>query len=116
MNRTLTIAWLIFAAGFCGALLSGCATTQEPQVRIVEKTVPVAVPCVSDRTPAPPIYPDADDALRAAPSAAARYALMAAGRLLRVQRLAELEPAVAACRMPARQIDGGGRGAVEPPP
>lgn len=100
MNRTLTICILAGVVAFSALILMGCATTQEPQVRIVEKSIPTPVPCVSDRTPPPPTYPDSDEALRSAPSAAARYALIAAGRLLRIQRLAELEPAVAACRTP----------------
>jgi hypothetical protein len=45
-----------------------------------------------------PRYPDTDAALRAAPGAADRYQLMAAGRILRQERLEELERAIAACR------------------
>lgn len=79
---------------------AACATTAEPPVRVVEKAVPVPVPCVSDGTPKPGAYPDTDAALKAAPSAAARYALIAAGRLLRIQRLLEVEPVIEACRAP----------------
>jgi hypothetical protein len=46
----------------------------------------------------PPRYPDSDVALRAAPGAADRYQLMAAGRILRDRRLDELERVVAGCR------------------
>ncbi len=79
---------------------ASCATTGEPGVRVVEKAVPTPVPCVSDTTPRPGAYPDTDDALKAAVSAAARYGLMAAGRILRDQRLAEVEPVIEACRKP----------------
>jgi hypothetical protein len=45
-----------------------------------------------------PKYPDTDAALKDAGGAADRYQLMAAGRLLRMRRLAELEKTVDACR------------------
>jgi hypothetical protein len=48
--------------------------------------------------PAPPRYPDTDAALRRAPGAADRYQLLAAGRILRNQRLEQLEAVVAGCR------------------
>lgn len=78
--------------------LAACATKPEPVIRTIEVKVPVAVECVPKALPGPPTYPDTDAALRAAPSAADRYLLTAAGRLLRVQRLAEVEPVIAACR------------------
>jgi hypothetical protein len=46
----------------------------------------------------PPKYPDTDQTLREAGGAADRYQLMAAGRLLRIQRLAELERILEGCR------------------
>jgi aspartate/methionine/tyrosine aminotransferase len=46
----------------------------------------------------PPRYPDTEAALRAAGGAADRYQLLAAGRILRQQRLEELEKAIAGCR------------------
>ena len=55
-------------------------------------------PCVPKTLDPPPRYPDTDAALRAAGGAADRYQLMAAGRILRQQRLDELEKAIAACR------------------
>lgn len=54
--------------------------------------------CVPRNLPGPPRYPDTDAALRAAGGAADRYQLMAAGRLLRQQRLEDLERVVAGCR------------------
>jgi hypothetical protein len=48
--------------------------------------------------PHPPKYPDTDVALREAGGAADRYQLLAAGRLLRIQRLNELEKTIDGCR------------------
>lgn len=79
--------------------LSACATTPpEPVIRTVEVKVPVAVACVPKTLAGPPTYPDTAQALKAAPGAADRYQLLAAGRLLRAQRLAEIEPVLEACR------------------
>jgi hypothetical protein len=60
--------------------------------------VPVLVACVPPGLGQPPAYPDTAAALRAQPGAAERYQLMAAGRLVRDQRLSEVEPVLAACR------------------
>lgn len=54
--------------------------------------------CVPDDLGAPPAYPDTDAALRDAGGAADRYQLIAAGRLLRQQRLQKLEETVKRCR------------------
>ncbi|OHB31318.1 MAG: hypothetical protein A2790_02020 [Phenylobacterium sp. RIFCSPHIGHO2_01_FULL_69_31] len=54
--------------------------------------------CVPRNLPPPPRYPDTDGALRAAPGAADRYQLMAAGRILRMERLQDLERVIAGCR------------------
>lgn len=81
--------------------LAACATKpSEPVVKIVEVKVAIPISCISDKLPAPKPYPDEDAALKAAGGAADRYQLIAAGRLLRKQRLAEVEPAIAACRKP----------------
>lgn len=82
------------------AVLSACATQPAPvaTIRTVEVKVPVPTPCVPAALGPAPAYPDTAAALRAAPDAADRYRLMAAGRLLRDQRLAELEPVVKGCR------------------
>jgi hypothetical protein len=81
--------------------MAGCASTPDPDVpeRIVtvEVAVPVAQPCVPATLGPAPDYPDTDEALRSAPDAATRYLLIAAGRLLRIARLGEVEPVVAAC-------------------
>lgn len=79
-------------------LLSGCATTGTPTVRTVTVDRPVAVACVPATLDGAPAYPDTDDALRGARDAAERYALIAAGRLLRIARLGEVEPVLETCR------------------
>lgn len=78
-------------------VLTGCATTApEPRIetRIVE--VPVAVSCRVEIGP-DPVYPDSDEALRAAPNTFERVKLLVAGRLLRIAREAELKAALKAC-------------------
>lgn len=111
--RTLVLAPL------CAVALSGCGTLfgkkpapapalPPPEIK-AEPTPhrpppppppPPAPPraCVPKTLGPPPRYPDTDAALRGAPGAADRYQLMAAGRILRQQRLEELERVVAGCR------------------
>lgn len=69
---------------------------------VVMRPAPVRVSCLPRNFPRAPRYPDTDEALRAAPGAADRYQLMAAGRLMRERRLAEVERAIEACRRAAR--------------
>lgn len=69
-----------------------------PPPRVIVAPPPPPKSCVPRTLGGPPRYPDTDGALRAAPGAADRYQLMAAGRILRQQRLDDLERAVAACR------------------
>jgi len=99
--------------------LAGCQTLRRERVEaappppeliaappvVVEVQPPAAPPnqaqprpCVPRTLPPAPRYPDTDQALRAAPGAADRYQLMAAGRLQRQRRLEELERVVAGCR------------------
>ena len=59
---------------------------------------PPRVSCVPRTLPRAPRYPDTDQALRGAGGAADRYQLLAAGRLARNRRLAELEQVVEGCR------------------
>ena len=59
---------------------------------------PTPKSCVPRTLPAPPRYPDSDAALRNAPGAADRYQLLAAGRIVRMERLEDLERVVAGCR------------------
>jgi len=70
--------------------------------RIVRLRAPPPPKCVPDDLGPPPAYPDTDQALRAAGGAADRYQLLAAGRLLRDERLAKLEEVVRKCRQGAR--------------
>jgi len=103
----------IFAAA-AGLLLSGCQTVAPrpvpvaavPAVRVPEArphprpTRPQPPPrrCVPTALAGEPRYPDTDTALRNAGGAADRYQLIAAGRLLRIERLRALERVVAGCR------------------
>jgi hypothetical protein len=64
----------------------------------VRVPVPVKEACIPKSFPRAPKYPDTDAALRDAGGAADRYQLMAAGRLLRDRRLADLERVVDGCR------------------
>jgi len=100
MIRRLSMIWMpVFACGFA-LFLTGCAHDQaRPPERIVtvDRPVPVSSPCVPAYLGPAPIYPDSDEALRSAPSAAERYQLFAAGRPLRVTRLNDLETVVAGC-------------------
>jgi len=66
--------------------------------RVVIRKVPTPVSCVPKNFPRAPRYPDTDAALKNAAGAADRYQLMAAGRLLRMQRLAALEKVLEGCR------------------
>lgn len=81
-------------------VLVSCGSNEkpEPEIRIQRVEVPVAVACVPESLPGPPTYPDTDEALRAAPDAAVRVGLIVAGRELRIQREAEVEPVIAGCR------------------
>lgn len=78
--------------------LAACGSTPKPDIRTVEVNVPVAVKCIPAGLRLAPTYPDTDAALKAAPGPGELLQLLAAGRLLRAQRLAELEPVVEACR------------------
>lgn len=106
---------LILALAAVGAALAACATTKPPPPQAALPPPPsVAAPpppppaaairpaarvnCVPRNFPRAPRYPDTDKALRAAGGAADRYQLLAAGRLVRARRLAELERALEGCR------------------
>lgn len=83
-------------------LLAGCGAAEQarPEPIIITKEVVVPgppSPCVPASVEAMPAYPDSNAALKAAADAAERYQLIAAGRSLRIARLAELEPVVASC-------------------
>jgi len=111
----------LLASLTAGLLLAGCTTLAKkpapvvtpapaaPVVIVQQRPVPIrpAPPpppapvkraCVPKSFPRAPAYPDSDAALRDAGGAADRYQLMAAGRVLRALRLAELERIVEGCR------------------
>ena len=114
-----TRAWKNLAAtAACGMTIVACASLRpkptapvavsppaapapvvpSPNTVVVKVPVPVKEACVAKSFPRPPKYPDTDAALRDAGGAADRYQLMAAGRLLRIQRLADLEKILDGCR------------------
>jgi hypothetical protein len=111
----------ILTAAAAAMLLAGCGTFAKkpppateptlappPPVVVVKPAPPTLITpppaaakqraCVPRGFPRAPRYPDTDGALRDAGGAADRYQLMAAGRVLRSLRLAELEKVVEACR------------------
>lgn len=79
--------------------LAACATTT-PEPKVVTKVVqvPVVRACVPATFPQSPSFPDTDSAMRAAPGAGDLLQLLAAGRILRIERLKDLEAVVSACR------------------
>lgn len=82
--------------------LSACATNRqpplEPEVRTVEVKVPTPVPCPAlERLGPEPSYADTDAAIQSAETIGDLAALYAAGRKLRVQRLAEYLAAKTSC-------------------
>lgn len=90
MTRALILA-------FAAALLASCANKPEPVINPVPYNVPVPVPCIPDNLLPPPVYPDTDTALRAAPELADFLKLLYAGRQLRDKRLEALESVVEKC-------------------
>lgn len=82
--------------------VAGCATTGAPEVRFVEVKVPVPVSCVPASLGPAPVYFDTDEALRTAPSADNRFALLWAGRGQRIAREAELDAVITVCRAAAQ--------------
>lgn len=77
--------------------LSACATTAPPKpVTTVEVKVPVQVKCSPAIGP-DPAYPDTPEALKNASDLFDRVRLLVAGRLMRINREAELNAAIKAC-------------------
>lgn len=97
--RTSSSAFLLLGA----TALAACATGTppeplEPAVRTVEVKVAQPVPCPAlAALGEEPAYPDTDEAILAAPGPAARAALYAEGRKMRVKRLAEYVAAKLGC-------------------
>jgi hypothetical protein len=112
----------ILVVATAALLLAGCSTfwkrpapliippptpAAPAPVVVIKPAAPVITPapppakqrsCVPKNFPRAPKYPDTDGALLDAGGAADRYQLMAAGRVLRALRLAELEKIVDGCR------------------
>ncbi|RAK55210.1 hypothetical protein DJ017_12110 [Phenylobacterium soli] len=78
------------------------AAAPAPPPKVVRPLAAKPVKCVPEDLGPAPAYPDTDAALRDAGGAADRYQLLAAGRLLREQRLQKLEDVVKRCRAVAR--------------
>lgn len=83
-------------------LLGGCTDPAkprlEPEVRVVEVKVATPVPCPAlERLGPEPVYPDTPEAIASAATIGEVAALYAAGRVLRVQRLAEYAVAKTSC-------------------
>ena len=93
MNRSFAFLPALALAG-CGHV---AAPSAEPILAPLVVDKPTSVGCVPANLASPPVYPDTDAALQAAPDGPHRYQLEHAGRKLRVERLNELEPIVATC-------------------
>lgn len=78
--------------------LTACAHTPEPKIVTQVVKVPVAAACIPSDLNLDPTYPDTDAALRATAGPDDMLTLLAAGRLLRVQTLAEWRAALKACK------------------
>ena len=105
--RALTVPKGAAMMAMAGLLVSGCQTTAPPSLPVAAAPTPSGVQakprpgprrCVPRSFAGEPRYPDTDTALRNAGGAADRYQLIAAGRLLRIERLRTLERVVAGCR------------------
>lgn len=87
--------------GVAALILAGCAgKAVEPEIRTVQVKVPTPVYCLPAAFPDPPEAPDSEKALKAAPSGAERYQMIAAGRLLDRQWIKEIRPYLHGCRKP----------------
>lgn len=117
MSRTIAglAALAALALAGCGTLKSPmpthppaphvppvAASAAPPETKVVRVVVPKPVKCVPEDLGPAPTYPDSDSALRDAGGAADRYQLLAAGRILREQRLQKLEDVIRRCRNAAR--------------
>jgi hypothetical protein len=90
---------VVITAAAVGLTLTACATPRpEPKIVTQVVKVPVTVACIPPTLNLDPTFPDTDSALRASPGAADMLQLLAAGRLLRVQTMAEWRAALLACR------------------
>jgi hypothetical protein len=101
MSRYLLDVGIKVALAVClTSACTACATKAppEPVIRTVEVKVPVPVACVPKALGDPTIYVDTDAALKSAAGPEDRFQLLAAGRIQRNQRLAQVEPVIKGCR------------------
>ena len=104
MNRFAVMAaiGLGLTAGACTTLAPRpappLAMAESPPAPEPAPPAPAKTQCVPKGFPKTPKYPDTDAALRDAGGAADRYQLLAAGRILRMRRLADLEKLLEGCR------------------
>jgi hypothetical protein len=87
----------LFSVG-AAALLTACQTPAEPKVVTKVVNVPVAAKCVPANFRDPPAFPDTDEAIRSAPGPGELLQLLAAGRVLYRQWIAEAVPVISGCR------------------
>lgn len=78
--------------------LAACQTPAEPKIVTKEVAVPVAKSCVPAGFRDPPVTPDTDAAIKAAPGPGELLQLLAAGRVLYRQWITEATPVIRACR------------------
>ncbi|MBJ7410109.1 MAG: hypothetical protein JHD15_07045 [Phenylobacterium sp.] len=78
--------------------LAACQTPAEPRIVTKEVLVPVSKSCVPSTFRDPPATPDTDAAIKAAPGPGELLQLLAAGRILYRQWIAEARAVLAACR------------------
>lgn len=90
--RGLVLAACLFLAACGGTKLT------EPEIKIVEKTVPVAVSCISKDSPEKPKFTDTREALAAAPDADVRYQLLASNWELKERLIATREKEREICK------------------
>lgn len=88
------------------ALLTSCSTTPppEPEVRIVEVTVPVAVSCVPPTVTIEPDFQITRADVLAASDEAERYRIVAAGFLERDAYVALMRPVLEGCQNAAEPV------------
>lgn len=100
MNRLPFIRAATASAMLACLSLAACGSVEKPppDIKTVRVEVPVPVSCVPEGLPAKPDFKVTREDLRKAPDLVTRYQLAVGGFLERDQRLAEVEPTIAACR------------------
>lgn len=78
--------------------LTACAKAPEPRIVTKEVMVPIAKSCIPAGFRDPPATPDTDAAIKAAPGPGELLQLLAAGRVLYRQWIAEATPVIRSCR------------------